>query len=57
VEAAARGYGTDPHYDDFGDITPIQTLSVADCGFDLSEEGFQWFKKVKSYSFRYLNLY
>ena len=31
VEATARGYGTDPPYDDFDDFT---TFSIAGCGFD-----------------------
>ena len=32
MEATARGYGTDPPYDDFNNIT---RLSIAGCEFDL----------------------
>ena len=39
MEATARGYRTDPPYDDFDDIT---TLSIAGCGFDL----YSFFKNM-----------
>ncbi|KIJ99626.1 hypothetical protein K443DRAFT_679804 [Laccaria amethystina LaAM-08-1] len=53
VEATARGYETNPHYDDFDEIMPIGSLDVYGCGLDLSLEDAQWFEEnVENFYFR-----
>ncbi|EDR07359.1 uncharacterized protein LACBIDRAFT_298435 [Laccaria bicolor S238N-H82] len=53
VEATARGYETNPHYDDFDEVSPIESLNVYDCGLEFSPEDAQWFKEnIGSFYFR-----
>jgi len=52
VEASARGYGKDPNYDDFEEITPVASLHISHC-VDFSSKDVRWFKrKVKNFSFQ-----
>jgi hypothetical protein len=48
AEATACGYGVNPEYDDYDELTPLGSLKVFDCGLNISPEDAQWFEdKVK----------
>ena len=44
VEATARGYGVNPEYEDYDELTPLGSLRVFDCWLNISPEEAQWFE-------------
>jgi hypothetical protein len=49
--ATAGGYGVNPEYDDYDELTPLGSLKVFDCGLNISPEDAQWFEgKVRYFS-------